>query len=193
MKTKARIILFGLVLVMALCYTNFARAESDFATGVGANAVVNLDFQIVIPRFVYFRVGTAGATNIDTINFAPTATEVATGVVTGGTGGNVGGGAVDVDLISNGGNITITPSNDGGGFGLSDGGVNNISYAQIITGDGGAIQAPALANGGGTPVTILSGGVTVLSDVWTYTYTNPATPPVPGTYTGRVTYTAAIP
>ena len=194
MKTKARITLFGLVMLIALCYANFANAESNSATGAGPqSAAVNLDFQIVIPRFVYFRVGTVGAGNIDTINFNPTPTEVTTpGAVTAGTGGDVGGGAVNVDLISNGGNITITPTNDGLGFGLRDG-VNNISYAQIITGDGGTISAPTLSDAGGTPVTLVSAGVTVVSDVWTYTYTNPATPPVPGTYTGRVTYTAAIP
>ena len=91
MKTKARIILCGLAMVIALCYVNFASAKSDFATGAGASAYVNLDFQIVIPRVVYFRVGTTGALNIDTINFGPTATEGATpGVVTGGTGGDVG-------------------------------------------------------------------------------------------------------
>lgn len=192
MKTTSKILILGLVMVMALCYANPVAAETDFDTGAGAEADVRLNFQIVIPSFVYFRVGTAGAGNIDTINFSPTATEVATGAITAGTGGDAGGGAVNVVLISNGGNITITPSNDGGGSGLSDGSGNNISYAQINTGDGGTISAPALSDAGGTPVTIVS-GVTTLSDVWTYTYTNPATPPVSGNYSGQVTYTASIP
>ncbi len=193
MKTKARITLFGLVMVIALCYVNLARAESNFATGAGASASARLDFQIVIPRFVYFRVGTAGAGNIDTINFNPTATDVATpGALTAGTGGDAGGGAVNVDLVSNGGNITITPTNDGGGTGLNSLS-GSISYAQITSADGGNITAPTLTDAGGAPVNILSAGVTALSDTWTYTYTNPAAPPLPDTYSGQVTYTAAIP
>ena len=95
------------------------------------------------------------------------------------------------NLISNGGNITITETNDGGGPGLISAS-GNISYAQINTGDG-AISAPVLSDAGGNTSSIISAGVTTLSDVWTYTYTNPATPPLPDTYTGQVTYTAAIP
>ena len=45
MKTKARIILFGLVMVIALCYVSFAKADSNFATGAGPqSAAVNLVF-----------------------------------------------------------------------------------------------------------------------------------------------------
>ena len=44
MKTKARIILFGLAMVIALFYVNFASAESNLATGAGPqSAAVNLD------------------------------------------------------------------------------------------------------------------------------------------------------
>ena len=198
MKTKARVILLGLVMAVIFCYVTSVRADSDFAIGSPATASVNLDFQIVIPSFIYFRVGTVGM--VDMINFAPTATDVYTGgAITAGTGGDAGSGAVNVDIISNGGNITITEGNNGGGTGLSDGSGNNISYDQINTGDGGNISAPTLSDGPiGNTTTILSAGVTNLSDVWTYTYTNPATPPVAGTYGtaangGRVTYTAAIP
>ena len=198
MKTKARITLLGLVMVITLCYVNFASADSDFAIGSPATASVDLDFQIVIPNFIYFRVGTAVPGTVDVINFNPTATDVATpAAVTAGTGGDAGPGAVNVDVISNGGNITITEANNSGGNGLYDGTANYISYAQINTGSP-VIPAPALSDAGGTTSTILSAGVTNLSDVWTYTYTNPATPPVAGTYGtaangGRVTYTAAIP
>ena len=45
MKTKARIILFGLVMVIALCYVNFANAENNSAAGHGPqSAAVNLVF-----------------------------------------------------------------------------------------------------------------------------------------------------
>ena len=190
MKTTSKIFILGLVMVMALCYTNSANADSDFATGSPATASVDLDFQIVIPSFIYFRVGTVGS--INTINFSPTATEVATGATINGTGGDAGPGAVNVEVISNGGNITITELNDGGGSGLISAS-GNISYAQIITADtSGNISAPTLSDAGGNTSSIAPAGVTNLSDVWTYTYTNPATPPLPDTYTGRVTYTAAI-
>jgi len=192
MKTKARITLFGLVMVIALCYANFANAESDFATGAGASASARLDFQIVIPTYVYFRVGTAGAGNIDTISFNPTGAEIGTsGAITAGTGGDATGGAVNVVLVSNNGDVTITPTNNGG---LTSGG-NTISYTQITTGDTGSISAPILTDAGGTAEVITSGafGITNLTDTWTYEYINPATPPAVGTYTDQVTYTAVIP
>jgi len=192
MKTKARIILLGLVMAIAFCYVTSARADSDFATGSPATASVDLDFVIVIPNFVYFRVGTNAAGTVDVINFAPTPTDVTTGTTIAGTGGDATGGAVNVAIISNGGNITINAANDGGGAGLNGPGI--LSYAQIHTGDSGNITAPDLTDGGAVaPVVITpAAGVTNLSDIWTYTYENPATPPAAGTYTGQVTYTAGI-
>ncbi len=191
MKTKERITLFGLVMVIVFCYANFANAESNFAVGAGATAPARLDFEIVIPPFVYFRVGNAGS--INTINFSPTATDIATpGATTAATGGDAAGGtAVNVVLISNGGDVTITPSNLNGG--LTSGVNPPISYSQITT-TSGAIAAPTLTDAGGTAETIASGanGITNLTDVWIYTYTNPATPPAVGTYSDTVTYTAAI-
>jgi len=193
MKTKARITLLGLVMVIALCYVNFANAESNFETGAGATADARLNFEIVIPPFVYFRVSAAGAGTIDTINFSPTATDVYTGGgTTAGTGGDVGGGAVNVVLISNGGDVEITPSNGGG---LTNGGGNTISYTQINTTVVGSITAPTLTDAGGSTETIPANpsGIINLTSVWTYEYINPATPPAAGTYTDQVTYTAAIP
>ncbi len=196
MKRTSKILILGLVMVMALCYANSASADTDSATGSPATASVALDFQIEIPNFIYFRVGTAVAGTVNEINFYPTATEVSTGATTNGTDGDVGGGAVNVDVISNGGVITITENNNSLGLGLDDGSFNYISYAQIDTGSG-VIPAPALSDGGGTTTTIPA-GVNNLSDVWTYTYINPPTPPVAGIYGGfanggQVTYTAAIP
>jgi hypothetical protein len=192
MKTKARIILLGLVIAIAFCYVTSVRAESNFAIGAGATADASLNFEIVIPPFVYFRVGNAGS--INTINFSPTATDIATpGAHTAATGGDaLGGAAVNVVLISNGGDVTITPTNLNGG--LTSGG-NTISYTQINTSDGGIIATPNLTNAGGTAEIITSGafGITNLTDVWTYEYINPATPPAAGTYTDQVTYTASIP
>ena len=206
MKTKARIILLGLVMAIALCYVNLANAESNFATGGvagsgGAGVAVNLDFQIVIPQFIYFQVGTGGAA-IDQIQFAPTASDVATpGAITTGTGGDLTGGRVTLSLVSNAGNIRITENNNSAGAGLGNGSGSFISYAQISTATTDPnLTAPILSDGGGnTSFPTAVGNITNIQTDWLYTYTNPATPPEAGTYGagggtgGRVTYTAAIP
>lgn len=205
MKTTSKIFILGLVMVMALCYTNSANAESNFATGAaaqsgGAGAAVNLDFQIVIPAFIYFRVGSDLAV-IDQIVFSPTPDQVANATAgIAGVGGDLGVGTVTVSLVSNAGGVRITETNSGV-TGLADGTGNFISYAQINTGTSdGNLPAPMLSNAASNIVNIAptAGNVTDRQAVWTYTYDNPATPPAAGTYGGlanggRVTYTAAIP
>ena len=207
MKTKARIILLGLVMAIALCYVTSVRAESSFVTGGaaqsgGTGAAVNLDFQITIPSFLYFRVGSIAAT--DQIQFAPTADEVATAATTTGTGGDLGSGTVTVSIVSNAGlgaGVDITETNSSGGSGLADGTGNFISYAEINTAtNNGALPAPVLSDAGSNSVNIAAtaGAITNRQAVWTYTYINPATIPAAGTYGGssnggRVTYTAATP
>jgi hypothetical protein len=204
MKTTSKFFILGLVMVMALCYVNSASAESAFATGAaaqsgGAGASVNLNFQIVIPQFIYFQVGTGGGT-IDQIQFAPTATDVATpGAITAGTGGDLTGGRVTLRLVSNAGNIRITENNNSGSAGLGNGSTF-ISYSQINTATTDPnLPAPTLSDAGGnTSFPVAVGNITNIQTDWLYTYTNPAAPPEAGTYGGlanggRVTYTAAIP
>lgn len=184
--------------IMGLSMLQPAFSATDVATGAaaqstGAGASVDLNFNITIPEFILFQVG-AGT---ETISFAPSATDVANGTAnTTGTGGDAGAGAVNVRLISNAGTVQIKESNNGTGSGLTNG-ANNISYAQIKTAETGAggITPPALSDSGANTSTVTpsSGSVTAKSTVWTYTYDNPALPPAPGTYTGTVTYTAAIP
>ncbi len=209
MKPTAKVKMVGLVLALALCYFIPATvsAETNVVTGVaaqsgGAGAAARLDFQITIPSFIVFRVGTAGGT-IDTIQFNPSAADVAAGTAgIAGIGGDVGGGVVTVALISNGGGVTITETNNSGGNGLGNGGGAFISYGQINTADSGAggIAPPALSdsNNNTSAIAPTAGSITNRTSTWTYTYDNPATPPVAGTYGGaanggRVTYTAAIP
>jgi hypothetical protein len=212
MKTKARIILLGLVMVIALCYVNFARADSRFVTGGaaqsgGLGAPVNLEFQIVIPSFIYFRVGSIGSVN--TIQFSPTHDEVVNqtlGISATAASGDMGNGIVTVSLISNAGlagsGVNITQTNNGP-TGLDDGAGNTISYAQINTAtDNLSLPAPVLSNGGPNTVNIAntSGVITNEQAHWTYTYDNdnPGGIPAAGTYGGAgngglVTYTAAVP
>ena len=162
-----------------------------------------LDFRVIIPQFLQFRVGATGA-SIDLIEFnlSSGTPVVGDGTDVAGTGGNLGAGAVTASVRSNGGQITITPSNNSGGAGLSAGVVGQeIPYTEILTSssDGTNLDSPPLTNAGGTPTTpTLNGGnITNRTATWTYQYDNAGIYEA-GTYGtstngGRVTYTAATP
>lgn len=191
---------FGATLAAAIP----AHAESVTVNGAGAlSAPAHLDFSIVIPRFLSFQVGTAGAT-IDQITFTVPGANVGDSTPISGTGGNAGAGTAEsVTVVGNGGQITITEANNGGGTGLAHATIAgaNISYSQITTtsSDATNLQRPVLSDAGGntsTPV-LNSGNVTNRSATWTYAYAN-TTIPSAGTYGtsakgGRVTYTASMP
>jgi hypothetical protein len=181
-----------------------AFAESGTTTGAGAlSQAARLDMAIVVPRFLTFRVGTVGAT-IDQITFTVPGANVGNSTPVAGTGGDAGGGsAANVSVVGNGGQITITESNNGGGNGLAHASLAGafINYSEITTtsSDTTNLQRPVLSNAGGntsTPV-LNSGTVTNRVATWTYGYAN-TTIPSAGTYGtsakgGRVTYTASMP
>ena len=182
----------------------YAAAESAAVSGAGAlstTPAVRLDFAIVIPRFLQFRVGSAGAT-IDLITFTVPAANVGDSSVIAGAGGDLGAGQVTVILRANSGQVTITPTNSSVGLGLGNGVPGQtISYADISTASSAAatLAAPTLSNAGGTATTptLNAGNVTNRNATWTYTYLNTTTPNS-GTYGtsangGRVTYTASTP
>jgi len=181
-----------------------ASAESSNANGAGAlSTSARLDFQVTVPRFLYLRVGTAGAT-IDQVAFDLNARLTAGGFPgdttnVAGTGGDAGGGAVNARVVANTGQVTITPSAAAGG--LTDGGTNTIPFTEILTASSSAaMPAPTLVNGAGAGVqpTLVGGNRTDRSATWTYTFDNEGLYE-PGTYGGvntngsRVTYTAATP
>jgi len=182
-----------------------ARAEAP-AVDISApfSVAARLDFQIIIPGFLRFRVGTNSST-IDMITFSPSAADVGNSVPQAGTGGDAGGGSgANVVVQANNGQVTITESNNSVSAGLGTGTASDgfISYAQITTTPSVDVllTAPTLSNGGGgtsTP-TLNAGKVTNRTAVWTYGYAN-ATIPSAGTYGGvninggRVTYTASTP
>ena len=184
------------VLMATAALPGTLMAESDSSDG-STPVAANLDFEIIIPGILNFQVGTAGGT-IDLISFAPLAANVGDDSNIAGTGGDQTGGVVTVELLSNAGQVTITPTNSSGGAGLSNG-TENIPYTEILsTSNLPALDAPVLSNAGGTatlpPVT---DGVTDLSAQWSYFYDNSAVYSA-GTYGGetqggRVTYTAAVP
>jgi hypothetical protein len=180
-----------------------ACAESSIVSGGAGpfSTSARLDFAIVVPRFLQFQVGTAGAT-INAISFNVAAANVGSGTAQTGTGGNLGSGVVTVNIRANAGQVTITPSNNSGGTGLRNGVAGQtISYTQILTtsSDAANVPAPTLSNAGGAAVTpaLSAGTVTNRTATWTYTYAN-TTVPSAGTYGtaangGRVTYTASTP
>jgi hypothetical protein len=191
-----------IVLVVFLFTAQPIRAEQTIAAGAGAlNTNARLNFRVVMPRFLRFRVGTANAT-INLISFAPTATQVGDNTSIIGAGGDAGGSVVNVGVWSNAGQIIITPTNNSAGLGLrgvavADGALN---YNQIITTPSSALlPAPTLSNTGGaaTSVTPTLLPVTLQIATWAYSFAN-TTVPAASTFGtnargGRVTYTASSP
>ena len=185
MKAKGRIL--GIALAISLLFCSPSAADEDLAIGGaaqsgGAGAVVDLDFRIVIPEFIYFRVG-AGA-DVEIVEFAPDEDEVRNGATIGPVD-------VEVRLISNVGNIDITSATAGP---LASG-ADQISFGAITTGSqNGNIAAPTLIDAGNDSVTINTANQIInLSDTWQYTYDPGGVIPAAGTYTGTATYTAAAP
>ena len=189
-----------------------ANAESQFSTTVAPNtAVARVDFQIVIPRFLYLRVGagpvapayTPNDITINLVTFTVPAANVGSGTAVAGTGGDLGAGAVTARLIGNGGPITLNSLTSGA---LSNGLGDSISFAQITNAATVLTAAPLLAHpalvDGGTGTTIavpVTSGtrVTNRDATWTFNYSN-SNVVAAGSYggvgvnNGRVTYTASM-
>ncbi len=182
--------LAGLVTLGLVAMTP-ALAESQFTTGAGANLQANarLDFQVVIPRFISFQVGSANAA-VDKVVFNVAAANVGSG---GTAVGPTSGSPVAVTLKGNGGAINLTA--DTTGTSLTSG-VDIIPFTQInsIT-SSGTITAPTLVENGvsaAVAVPVSLGRVTDRSATWSYTYANTAIVGA-GTYDGQVKYTATMP
>ena len=181
-----------------------AMADSDSVSGATPlSAAANLDFRVVIPAILRFRVGTDGAGNIDEIEFNPPVASLGDGTdVSATSGGDVSPGVITVSLLSNAGQITITESNNSGGNGLDNGAGDFIPYTEILTtSSSGDFPAPALSDATNNDETVTptsgNGKVTNRSGTWTYTYDNTDVYPA-GDYGGnanggRVPYTAASP
>jgi hypothetical protein len=200
-------IALGLLLVLvAACVAGSARAESNFQTGTGAlTATAHLDFQIVIPKMLYLRVGTGtDRTTVSTVNlisFSVPAAHVGDSSVIAGTGGDIGAGAVTARVIANSGTVTLTTTTPNQ---LKDTGSDTISFGQIgltvasLT-SATPLTPAAMTDGVVTTTTIApTSGVVNQDAQWTFTYKNQNVVAA-GTYGGvnvnnsRVTYTASIP
>lgn len=181
--------LAGLVTLGLVAMTP-ALAESQFTTGNTANlqASARLDFQINIPRFISFQVGTTGAV-VDEVVFNVAAADVGNGTAVGPTSGS----PVAVTLKGNGGAINLTADTTGSSL---TSGSDIIPFTQInSTTASGTITAPTLVQNGvsaAVAVPVSLGRVTDRSATWSYTYANTAIVGA-GTYDGQVRYTATMP
>jgi hypothetical protein len=193
----------------ALTLPLVASAASNFTSGAGTlNATASVNFTVVIPHFLYLRVGTgsayatgtlatAGAT--DLITFSPAVGAVGNGTAVAGVGGDLAGGVETAAIIVNGGNVTLVAAATGA---LSDGAGDSISFTQITTAAAANAEATLLAapplNDTTSSETVTAVNKVVKADAkWTFGYANTVTPAA-GTYGGSganngiVTYTATM-
>jgi hypothetical protein len=192
MKNPCKHALMTASLSLAMMFPNLVSAESNFDSGaLGLTAKASVDFSISIPRILFFQVGTPGAGNIDLIDFTLAAADVGSGAAVNGTGGDATGGAVNVNVRSNAGQVSI--AHDSNGISLTDG-TNNIPFTEIVTASSNiaGLDAPVLG-GPVVPITpTVVGSLTNETAVWTYTYAN-SNVLAASTYNGTVTYTASAP
>lgn len=198
MKTVSTLRAFALSGIVAASFAAIAPAHADskFTTGAGAiSAAPQLDFRVIIPKFIRFSVGTAVDGTVDLVEFTVPAANVGDASDIARTNG----GAVAVSLLSNGGNVTLTGTTTGA---LTDG-VENISFAEILsTSDSAGLNAPTLVDGAASaPLTITPNvGTKVVNRTanWSFAYSNTDVVGA-GSYggvntnNGRVTYTASLP
>jgi hypothetical protein len=208
------IALKGLLGTAALTLPLIASAASTFTSGTGtisASAAVN--FTVVIPQFLYLRVGAgsayAGVPSVlstvgttDLITFSPAVGTVGNSTAVPGTGGDLTGGVETAAIVSNFGNVTLVATATGA---LSDGAGDSIPFTQITTvasqlNSTTPLPAPVLSNGASSTVTLTAPATKIITQdaKWTFSYANSVTVPS-GTYggtaalNGTVTYTATMP
>jgi len=184
------------VLAIAAGISTLSHADSSFVTGAGAlNANASLDFRIVIPKFIRFQVGSAGAT-VDLVEFSVPAADVGNGTDIARTNG----GSVPVLLQSNNGSVSLTATTLGQ---LNNGAGENISFDEILsTSSDPALNVPTLVDGAtSAAITVVpNSGPRVINRTanWSFAYSNTNFIGA-GSYggvnvnNGRVMYTASLP
>jgi hypothetical protein len=204
MKTRTIALLAA---VAASTVAGSARAESNFQSGAGAlTATTHLDFQIVVPKILYLRVGAgtnlASNVTVNMLTFTVPAANVGNGTAVASTGGDLSAGAaVTARVIANSGTVTVTTTTPNL---IKDAAGDTISYGQInlvvATLTSGTPFTPAAMSDGAVTTTTIAPTLNVVNQdaTWTFTYKNQNVVAA-GTYGGvntnnsRVTYTASIP
>ncbi len=208
------------VIYNAKCRTNlraFALLINDLSAGQARDNSVNandpnldisigLKHRIVIPKILYFRIGSANFGQVDKVTIDlnnssgfNSGTNAYFGVNPLGSGLDVAAtnnGALQVDLRGNAGTVTLSYQVSSS-TGLVNGSATPISYSEISTiSDNTDLPAPILINAASNSASVagnlFSGRVVNRQAVWTYSYKNNTTPTA-GTYTGTVIYTASTP
>jgi len=161
---------------------SLSLADSGIGFGAGASAQADLDFRITIPNFVYFQIGSAGAT-VDRVEYDLNVGAIQPGTggpiaATGGTGDGADG-SLSITLATNAANVSIAAS----GGDLTSGALT-IPFTDITATGTGTIPVPDF----GTTITPFAPGALSISDTWSYTYDN-STIYGAGIYNGTVTYT----
>jgi hypothetical protein len=166
-----------------------SHAASSFDTTAPLSTTVPLNFNVVIPQFIFLRVGDAGAVPANTLVFSPTVDQMLTPSAVSATGGDVAGTDLTIIARGNAGNMTLGASNL---TQLTSGG-NNIPVSTLTRSNPtGLIPVPDF----NSTVTLTAGGNGVFSQsgTWRYTWTNETNVVYPpGTYAGTVTYTLSAP
>jgi hypothetical protein len=169
-----------------------SQAASSSNTGAGnISTAVNLNFNVVIPRFIFLRVGDAAPAAVNTLVFSPTVDQMANSTAVSATGGDVGAGNSEVTITARGnaGNMSLGASNL---LELTSGGNTIPSSTLTGTNTVGSIAVPAF--NGAVALTAGGNGVFNQTGNWRYEWTNPAaTVYAAGTYVGTVTYTLSAP
>lgn len=178
-------------LALAVASPLMASAESQLVTGSG-NASANLKLQVVVPRVLFFAVGTGANTSpfqsnttVDTVSFDYTGNPL-----------DVGNGIsslsdVSVRLFGNNGAVSLS-TNTTSATNLTSSSGEVIPLSDIdVTVIGDVLPHPSF-NGTSVSVTPTNNRVTDLNSTWRYSYANTAVVGA-GTYTAEVTYTATMP
>jgi hypothetical protein len=206
---KTSIVLKSLLGTAALTLPLIASAASTFTSGAGTlTATATVNFTVVIPQFLYLRVGTGSAYatgtlatggSTDLITFSPAVGAVGNGTAVAGVGGDLAGGIETAAILGNGGNVTLVAGVTGA---LSDGAGDSISFTQITTAaaanaEGTLLAAPALTDTTSSETVPATNKIVKADAKWTFSYSNTVTPAA-GTYGGSagnngiVTYTATM-
>lgn len=178
-----------------------SMAEVSSVTGAGTiSTTARQDFQVIIPRFLQFRVGaTAGTVSLVNCDMSAVAGVLGNGTGQACAGGDAGAGVSNVSVVSNAGQITLSATT----LGQLQSGANNMPFSEITTTTSSAnVPAPTLPANGGVSATVNvvmnAAPITNRQATWTYGYANSAVY-ASGTYgginvqNGRATYTASSP
>ena len=210
-----RVALAGAMLAAGLMLgAGNARAESNFVSGAGT-ATAHLDFQVVIPKFVFLQVGSgtplASLATINTIGFDLTATPAVIGNAApqnATSGGDISTGVVTAKVIGNNFTAAVNLSATTAGA-MSDGAGDTISWSEITVATAANGTATTLAHPGTLVAPFADGAATTVSLTpvskvinqaakWTFTYKN-TNVPAAGTFggtvakNGEVTYSITMP